>query len=372
MKLDHHTATAASCRLGVFAVFAAFVATTALIGHAQAADKVVVAHSAGINGNAVEAILKDYTAQTGVEAVGITMSDTDYGAKLQLAAKTGNVNFDVALGVGADIYQLVRGSGIFAKIDTSAWKKSTLDAMREAKLIGSDFAVSSEVTATLVYSPKFEKDPPKSWADFFDTTKYPGNRGMASGGFGVLVNLEYALIASGKKADNLYPIDIKAAIAQMSKISNQLVLWDNAPNGIQSLVNGDTSMTICYSPAAMSAVKNGQSVKVVQPYGTAVLVQLGVVAAKAPDGDKVAQQFLEWWFRPAQQKKFAELTGFGVVVPSKEILAQFTPEQSAYMAFSGAHPENFHVLDADWYAKSDGGENNMAKVLSAWNQFRSK
>jgi putative spermidine/putrescine transport system substrate-binding protein len=361
-----------SYSLGLFAAVAALMATTVLSGQARAADKVVVAHSAGINGNAVEAILKDYTAQTGVDAVGITMSDTDYGAKLQLAAKTGNPGFDVALGVGADVYQIIRDSGIFAKIDTSNWKKPTLDAMREAKLMESDYAVASEVTATLVYSPKFEKDPPKSWADFFDTTKYPGNRGMASGGFGVLVNLEYALIASGKKADSLYPIDIKAAIAQMSKISNQLVLWDNAPNGIQALVNGDTSMTICYSPAALSAVKNGQKVKVTQPYGTAVLVQLGVVAAKAPDGNKVAQDFFEWWFRPAQQKKFAELTGFGVVVPSKEILAQFTPEQSAYMAFSGDHPENFHVLDADWYAKSENGESNMAKVLSAWNQFRSK
>ena len=66
-----------SCRLGLFAAFAAVMATTALSGQARAADKVVVAHSAGINGNAVEAILKNYTAQTGVEAVG---SDALLGA----------------------------------------------------------------------------------------------------------------------------------------------------------------------------------------------------------------------------------------------------------------------------------------------------
>jgi putative spermidine/putrescine transport system substrate-binding protein len=353
-------------------LIAAVMATSALIGHARAADKIVVAHSAGINGNAVEALLKDYTAQTGVEAVGITMSDTDYGAKLQLAAKTGNVSFDVALGVSSDVYQLTRGSGIFAKIDTSGWNKSTLDSMQEAKLIGSDYTVASEVAALLVYSPKFDKDPPKSWADFFDTTKYPGNRGVASGGFGVPITLEYALIANSKKVENLYPLDIKAAIAQMSKISSQLVLWDNAPNGIQALINGDTTMTISYAPAALSAVKNGAKINVAAPYGTGVVVQLGVIAAKAPDGDQSAQKFFEWWYRPAQQKKFVELTGYGLVVPSKEILAQFTPEQSATMPFSGPHPENYHVVDTDWYAKVENGESNLAAVLTAWNQFRSK
>lgn len=352
---------------------AALAAATALAGPALAQEKVVVAHAAGINGNAVEAILKDYAAEMGVEAVGITMSDTDYGAKIQLAARTGNVDFDVALGIGTDIFALTRGSGIFATIDTAGWTAETRSAMQEAKLIGEDYAVSQDTAALMVYSSKFSNNPPTSWADFFDTKKFPGNRGLASGGLGVPINLEYALIASGKKAEDLYPLDMKAALGEIGKIADKLVLWDNAPKGIQDIVNGDTTMMFSYAPAALTAIKNGQDVRLAAPPGTAVTRQLGVIMAKGPNGVAAGQKFFEWWFRPEQQKKYTELTNYGIVVPSKAVLAQFTPEQSAYMPFSGEHPENFHILGYEWYiAKDDLGQSNLAKVLSAWNEFRAK
>lgn len=226
-------------RLSIFAA----VTAAALVPLAAQAEQVVIAHAAGINGNAVEEILQDYSAATGVEAVGITMSDTDYGAKMQLAAKTGRSDFDLALGVTSDIYNLIQPQGVFTAIDTSVWNADVLGAMQDAGLIGDDYAVSQDTAALLVYSPSLADNPPASWADFFDTGKWPGNRGMASGGMGVPINLEYALIASGVKPDDLYPLDLKKAFAELDKIADNIVLWDNAPKGIQDLVNGDTVMT---------------------------------------------------------------------------------------------------------------------------------
>src|SRR5690606_19832111 len=131
---------------------------------------------------------------------------------------------------------------------------------------------------------------------FFDIEARPGNRGMASGGLGVPINLEYTLIADGVAPDAVYPLDLDRAFARIEKISDNIVLWDNAPKGIQDLVNGDTVMTWAFAPAALAAVKNGQDVLLTAPPGTVVTRQLGVVMAKAPNGLTNAQTFLEWWF----------------------------------------------------------------------------
>lgn len=352
------------------------LATTVALGAAGAAraqEQVVVAHAAGINGNSVEAVIAGFEAETGIKAVGITMSDTDYGAKMQLVARTGNSDFDVALGIGSDIFELTRGAGIYAPIDTARWNPEVLAAMQGAKLIGEDYAVSQDTAALMVYSPALADNPPETWADFFDTKTWPGNRGMASGGLGVPINIEYALIADGVAPDALYPLDLERAFAEIEPISANIVLWDNAPKGIQDLVNGDTVMTWSYAPAALAAVKNGQKIAITAPPGTAVTRQLGVAMANGPNGVSAAQTFLEWWFRPENQVKYTRGTNNGIVVPSPLVLDKFTPEESAYMPFSGAHPGNYRTIGYDYYiAEGDLGRSNLALTLDAWNTFRAR
>ena len=343
------------------------------VAGASAADEVVVAHAAGINGNSVEEVIKAFEAETGIKAVGVTMSDTDYGAKMQLAAKTGRADYDVALGVGSDIFDLTRGAGIYAPIDTAWWNPEVLAAMQGAGLIGEDYAVSQDTSTVLVYSPKLAGNPPKTWADFFDTETWPGNRGMASGGLGVPINLEYALIADGVDPADLYPLDLERAFARLEGFSEHMVLWDNAPKGIQDLVNGDTVMDWSYAPAALAAIKNGEEIGIVTPPGTVVTRQLGVALAKGPNGDEAAQTFLEWWFRPEQQAKYTRGTNNGIVVPSPLVLAEFTPEETEHMPFAGETPENYRTLNYDYYvAEGDLGQSNLALTLDAWNEFRAR
>jgi spermidine/putrescine-binding protein len=336
------------------------------------AEEIVVGHSAGVNGQAVDAILKDFTAQTGIKATGVTLSDTDAGAKMQLIARTGNAPYDVVLGMGLDVFNITEKSGIYADIDTSKWNGATLAAMQEAKLIDKDYAVSQDTAGLLIYGAKVADNPPKTWADFFDTKTFPGNRGMASGGLGVPINFEYALVAAGVDPSKLYPLDYDKALKKLDGISGNLVLWDNAPKGIQDLVNGDTVMAWAFAPAALGALKAGQDIHLAAPPGTGVIRGVGVVLKNGPNGH-VGQEFLEWWFRPENQKKYTELTNFGIVVPSKEVLKQFSKQDSQYMPFSGAHPENYRTLDYKYYtAEGDLGQSNLAKTLDKWNQFRAR
>ncbi len=351
---------------------AACIALIAATGVARAQDKVIVAHAAGINGQAVEKLLQAFSAETGVKAEGITFSDTDYGAKMQLVARAGNPAFDVALGVPLDIYELTRPSKIYAPMSTAGWDAAAAAAMKDANLLGPDYAVSQDAAALLVYSAKLDKAP-ATWADFFDVAKFPGNRGMASGGLGVPINIEYAMVASGANPAKVNPLDYDKAFATLSRLGDKLVLWDNAPKGIQDVVNGDTVMTWSYAPAALSAIKAGQPVKLVAPPGTAVTRQIAVVMAKAPDGIPAAERFVAWWFKVDTQVKYAEYTNYGIVVPSKAVLAKFSPEQSQFMPFSGPHPENFRTLDYHYYgSKGPGGQSNLAEALNRWAKFRAR
>ncbi len=345
---------------------------TAFAPAAHAADTVVIAHAAGVNGQAVDRLLKDYAAQTGASVEGLTFSDTDYGAKMQLVARAGNPAFDIALGVPIDVFNLTKPAKIYANIDTAGWEAATLDAMKQGKLIEADHAVSQDTSALLVYSSKATVEP-KTWGDFFDTQKFPGNRGVASGGLGVPINMEYALIAGGADSTKLHPLNYDAALKALGSLGSKLVLWDNAPKGIQDLVNGDTVMTWSYAPAALAALKAGQPIKLATPPGTVVARQLAVVMAKAPNGQAASQRFLAWWFKPENQTKYAEYTSYGIVVPSKAVLAKFTPEQQRYMPFSGPSPENFRVLNYGYYSQTGAdGTSNLAETLKRWTAFRAK
>jgi spermidine/putrescine-binding protein len=62
---------------------------------------------------------------------------------------------------------------------------------------------------------KFGKNPPKSWADFWDVKKYPGKRTLYKW---MSANLECALLADGVPADQLYPLDVDRALRKIEEL----------------------------------------------------------------------------------------------------------------------------------------------------------
>jgi len=148
-------------------------------GGAGATGSVVVAHAAGVNGEAVESLLKQFTAETGIRATGATLSDTDYGAKVQLVAKTGKSDYDVALGMPTDVFQLTAPSGIYSQLDTSKWDKKDVDAMKAANLLGTNSAISQSDQATDVLGGLLRRDdPPRQPRPCVGRTWRAGQRGI--------------------------------------------------------------------------------------------------------------------------------------------------------------------------------------------------
>ena len=81
-----------------------------------------------------------------------------------------------------------------------------------------DMLVWAEVMA--YRTDAFKGAIPVGWADFWNTSKFPGDRALGGAGPSS-PELEFALMAAGVPPDKVYPIDIDTAFASYDKIKAQ-------------------------------------------------------------------------------------------------------------------------------------------------------
>lgn len=124
--------------------------------------------------------------------------DGGYGV-LQAKVKAGIPNWD-AVQVEAEELALGCADGIYEKVD---WDKlGGKSAFLPAAV--SDCGVGAIVWSTgISYDGDKLQQAPASWADFWDTTKIPGKRGLRKG---AKYALEFALMADGVAADEVYSV----------------------------------------------------------------------------------------------------------------------------------------------------------------------
>lgn len=100
----------------------------------------------------------------------------------------------------------------------------------------------------LVYSDQL-RDGPHSWADFWDSRKYPGKRGLRRS---AKYTLEIALLADGVAAKDVYSTlsteaGVQRAFRKLDKIRNNTVWWEAAAQPGALLAAGVVSMSSAYT-----------------------------------------------------------------------------------------------------------------------------
>lgn len=153
----------------------AAIAAIALSAAALADGKVVITGWGGTWNDAYrEGIWKPFTTTSGIEVV----EDQYNGelAKIRSQVESGSITWDMVSVEGAELL-IGCQEGLYEKIDFAG-----LGGREQFIPYGvHDCGVSSDIWATgLAYDADVIKDPPKSWADFWDVKKYPGKRGMRS------------------------------------------------------------------------------------------------------------------------------------------------------------------------------------------------
>lgn len=169
--------------------------------------------------------------------------------EIRRQVETANVVWDV---VDFELADLIRGcrEGLLEKID-----HSTLPAGADGTPAKEDFidgaftecGVGQTVWSTVVAynTERFAGDRPQKLADFFDTKKFPGKRGLRRD---PRVNMEWALMADGVAPDQVYAMletdeGQKRAFAVLDRIRSAIDWWQTGSDPVRLLNSGAVAMT---------------------------------------------------------------------------------------------------------------------------------
>jgi putative spermidine/putrescine transport system substrate-binding protein len=267
-----------------------------VVAYAANADVTVMSWGGAYGAAQTEGHVKPFTAKTGIAA---TMTDSDNPATpIKAMVEAGNVTVDVASVEYADAIRLC-DEGVLEPIDAS-----TLPAGADGTPAADDFfpgavtdcGVSTDIWATVfAYDTTKFPEGPKTAADFFDLTKFPGKRGLHKGAKAVL---EFALMADGVAAADVYatlgtPEGVDRAFAKLDTIKGDVVWWEAGAQPPQLLADGEVAMTSAYNGRIFAAaVDEGKPFQIVwdaQVYEN----EMYVIPKGAPHMDE-AKQFIAY------------------------------------------------------------------------------
>ena len=201
--------------------------------------------------------------------------------------------------------------------------------------------------------------PPSSWADFFDTAKYPGPRALRNTPEG---NLEIALLADGVPKDELYKngLDVARALKKLSSIQNSITWWGTGAELEQKLTS--SAVLAAAWNGRVAHLKQAANVQVGETYNGGInQFDWWVVPTNAPHKD-LAMKFLAATAKGVGQIEIARGFGYG---PVAKAALDAMPQD--LRAETPSAPENARLgvaFDGEWWAS------HTKEVTDQWNQWR--
>ncbi|HUP54332.1 MAG TPA: ABC transporter substrate-binding protein [Methylomirabilota bacterium] len=232
-----------------------------------------------------EGWLVPYTALTGVQ---FAESEESSNATIKAQVESGNVSWDV-VDVGND-FGLEGNADLLEPLDYSLIKQDEiLDGFATKYRIG-------DITYGVVLAYNTDKTAgkvPEGWADFFDTTKIPGKRGLwkySTGGV-----LEFALMADGVKPTELYTpkLDVDRAIKKLDTIKDDIVWWESGAQSQELIGSGEVAMSMIWNGRGYSA-KHTDNKPVEIQWNQQIVTADYFVVPKGTPNKQVAMEFIAW------------------------------------------------------------------------------
>lgn len=296
------------------------LASLAFVTHWSCArDLTVVSVGGALQESFRKAYWQPYMAATSEKLV----EDTNVVGltKVKAMVETDNVIWDL---VQMDEEDVVVGcdSGLLEKIDWRTAAPATRDLPKE---LTSSCGVPTMLWAkVLSYDSKRLPVGPKSWADFWDTKRWPGKRGLRKQ---AKQTMEIALMADGVPAADVYKVlatkpGQDRAFAKLDQIKSSVQWWESGAQPIEWLASGAVVMSSAYNGRIDAANKEGKSLAMVwknQIYGPTDWVIVKGTSNKAK-----ALALIDYMSTPVQQKLFAETIPYGPVNPKAQALLSKT------------------------------------------------
>jgi putative spermidine/putrescine transport system substrate-binding protein len=171
----------------------------------------------------------------------------------------------------------------------------------------------------------FSGDQPKTWADFFDTKKFPGKRAWPAV-FYTNGIFEAALMADGVAPADVYPLDLERASAKIKSVFDDFVIYEAYPQAQSFLTSKTASMA--FGPNGLWAGLKTKGVDCESVWTATPITSINSLSIMpdAPDMDGV-QALAAFCFDPKRQADFAVRTNYGP--PSTAAFDVMTDAQKA-------------------------------------------
>jgi putative spermidine/putrescine transport system substrate-binding protein len=245
---------------------------------------------------------------------------TDY-AKFQTQVESGKVSWDV-VEVEPNFANNACKKGWAEKLDPTK-----IDLKLVKAQLTSECAVPVlEYAFTIGYNTKTysAQNHPRTWAEFFDTQKFPGKRGFWKYATGAI--FEAALLADGVPADKLYPLAIERALAKLDTIKKDIVWYETGAQQQELVSSGETPLIQAWNGRIFRAAKAGQPAA--QEWNQHILSYDQLVIPKGSEHAATAQEWIGWYLRsPQAQAGYSNETGYGPV--SEAAMEYIKPEIAA-------------------------------------------
>lgn len=164
----------------------------------------------------------------------------------------------------------------------------------------------------LVYSDKL-REAPRSWADFWDTRKFPGKRGLRRS---AKYSLEIALLADGVAPNDIYrtlstEAGVRRAFHKLDQIKKDTIWWEAAAQPPALMAAGWVSMTSAYSLWFDPEQERNLRARVVWRQSLYDIDSWAIPKGSPKRED--AYRFIAFASKPEQQKIFTEHLTYGPV-----------------------------------------------------------
>ncbi len=276
--------------------------------------------------------------------------------KVKAMVDTGNVEWDVVQLSRSTVKNLQKKGDYFERINYDLVDVDNIDPLYRY-----DYALDMLVWSQVMgyRTDAFKGAVPNGWADFWNATKFPGDRALGGAGPST-PELEFALMAAGVPPDKLYPIDIDQAFASYDKIKASVVKWwETGAVPVQMLTDHEVVLTSVWN-GRMAAIQ-AAGVPAAISWNQGLLKRDCWAVPKNSPNKANAMKFIAFSTLAISQARLSMLIPYGSVNnKSAEYLSE---KQLEALPSAPAIRSQLVPYDYEWWV------DNRDTVIGRWNKW---
>ena len=280
---------------------------------------------------------------------------------IKTQVESGKISWDV---VDLPTGDCIRGQqeGLFEKLDLALIP----NAAQLPPELKDDYSVGyiSYSTVLAYRTDAFKSEnAPKTWADFWDTEKFPGQRALRNL---PRPTLEIALMADGVAPDKLYPMDVDRAFRKLEQIKPDIATWwTSGGQSAQLISDGEVDMIQAWNGRITAVQADGAPVAF--DYGQGVLETNSLCVLKGTKHREAAMRFVNEAIDAKLQAALPLIIDYGPLNPEAFKTNLIPADRAARLPSSPQNISRQALLSSKWWASDEG-----VKAEERWLSFVQK